>query len=206
MERALYGAHVSPKYGEYAGHIHSAGLHLLNIVNDVLDISKIEAGQMEVCPEWLETPVLARDAAALFSTRALTAGIDLSIEIAAPRVFADRRAAHQILLNVLSNAVKFTPQGGRIGLAVRAVEGGVEIAVSDTGCGIPEQALPSIFDPFVQTDNCYQRSKGGTGLGLALVRSLARLHGGEARIESVLGQGTTVRVWFPDQQIQVAAA
>ena len=178
VERALYGAHTAPKYGEYAGYIRSAGLHLLNIVNDVLDISKIEAGQMQVRPEWVDT-----------------------------RVFADRRAAHQILLNLLSNALKFTPPGGSIFVSIDATETGAQLTVRDTGCGIAADLLPGLFQPFVQTDNTFERAKGGTGLGLALVRSLARLHGGDARIESVLGAGTTVTVVFPGAQsgVQIAA-
>jgi signal transduction histidine kinase len=200
VENALFGAHTSPRYGEYAGHIRSAGQHLLSIVNDILDISKIEAGQMQVRPEWIDAPGLAKDAAALFRARAQTAGVEISVAPGAAQLYADRRAAHQILLNLLSNAVKHTPAGGRIDVAMRQARGGVELSVADTGCGIPAEVVPRLFEPFIQTDNSFERTKGGTGLGLALVRSLARLHGGDARLSSVLGEGTTVTVVFPGAQ------
>lgn len=200
VEKALYGAHASPKYGEYAGHIRSAGQHLLSIVNDILDISKIEAGQMQVHPEWLDAPSMAKDAAALFHARAQAAGVEIVIASGDCRLFADRRAAHQILLNLLSNAVKYTPSGGRIRLSLREAGAAVVMTVEDTGCGIPPDVIPRLFEPFVQTDNSFERAKGGTGLGLALVRSLARLHGGDARLSSVLGKGTSVTVVFPGAQ------
>jgi cell cycle sensor histidine kinase DivJ len=108
---------------------------------------------------------------------------------------------------LLSNALKFTPPGGSIFVSIDATETGAQLTVRDTGCGIAADLLPGLFQPFVQTDNTFERAKGGTGLGLALVRSLARLHGGDARIESVLGAGTTVTVVFPGAQsgVQIAA-
>jgi signal transduction histidine kinase len=173
---------------------------LLNIVNDILDLSKIEAGQMQVRPEWLEVQDVARDAVSLFVARARAAGIDIDLETNAARLYADPRAAHQILLNLLSNAVKFTPAGGRIVVRAHETADGVALSVADTGCGIAPETLSGLFQPFMQADNTFERTHGGTGLGLALVRSLARLHGGDASIESAEGKGTTVTVVFPVQQ------
>lgn len=207
IENDLLGAQPSSRYGEYAGYIRGAGQHLLSLVTDILDISKIESGQMQVRPETVDAAELARDAAALFKARAQAAEVTLAVEVSTPHLYADRRAAHQILLNLMSNAIKFTPAGGRITLTIRPSGPDVVIAVSDTGCGIPAETLPRLFEPFVQTDNSFARAQGGTGLGLALVRSLARLHGGDARIESVVGAGTSVFVVFPGAQSasQIAA-
>ena len=195
------------KIPEYAEHIHSAGSHLLDLVNDILDTSKIEAGKYELDLERLDLLGAVREAMALVEPRASERGVALSIEEpnSAILVLADRRAVKQISLNLISNAVKFTPSGGSVAVAVREVENGVVIVVKDTGIGIPASELPRLGRPFERVRNQAVHAQPGTGLGLALVRALATLHGGTLKIESVESQGTTVSVCFPGSAKSLAA-
>ncbi len=190
----------NPRYPEYAGDIHISGTHLLTLINEILDVAKIEAGKMEIDPRPLDAAAILANIERVMAIKAEEKKIALRFGVAdnAPQLFADERALRQILLNLLSNAVKFTPQGGSIDVRCRAAsEGGVLISVKDTGPGIPADKLNQLFEPFTQVDNRFERSQGGTGLGLALVRGLARLHGGQAWIESESGAGTEVFVYFP---------
>jgi signal transduction histidine kinase len=194
----LYGPSGDPRYREYAGLIHGAGKHLLDLIGDILDMSKIEAGKLELHRERVNTAALVRDCVELLAERALVGGIDLDISEALTPVFvsADKRAIKQVLLNLLSNAIKFTPQGGTVAVGVGEQGAMCEIFVADTGVGIAASEIDRLGNPFIQLSN-NSGNHAGTGLGLALVRGLAELHGGAMRIRSVLGQGTTVSILLP---------
>jgi two-component system cell cycle sensor histidine kinase PleC len=191
---------ASERYKEYAGDIHSSGAHLLSLINDLLDVSKIEAGKMEIDSQPIDPETTMGSIRRLMMPRAREKNqtLDLITDPDAPWLVADARAVKQIAFNLVSNAVKFTPKGGHIVVTCRAPkDGGFLITVADNGPGIAEDKLDKIFVPFSQVDNRYDRKEGGTGLGLALVRGLAELHGGRVWIESQVGAGTTVFVYFP---------
>jgi two-component system, cell cycle sensor histidine kinase PleC len=200
IAQECFGPTGSPRYKEYAGDIHSSGAHLLSLINDLLDVAKIEAGKMEIEPQPLEARRTFDVALKLIGAKAREKHQELSIEVdaSAPPLFADERALKQILINLCSNAVKFTPEGGRIQvLGTAARGGGFQISVQDNGPGIPREKLDRIFTPFSQVDNRYDRQAGGTGLGLALIRGLAELHGGRAWLESEPGKGCCAYVVLP---------
>jgi signal transduction histidine kinase len=185
---------------EYFGHILWSGSHLLDLINDILDLSKAEAGKLEIAPMHLDlAPVMTRSVT-LVREQAASRAQSLLLEIIDPLpiVYADKRALERIVFNLASNAIKFTPEGGTI--TIRACEiagGGVEIAVSDTGIGIEAGDIDRLMKPFERIDNGYSRSTSGTGLGLPIVDTLVRLHGGHFRLESVVGRGTVASVRLP---------
>jgi cell cycle sensor histidine kinase DivJ len=197
MKARLFGP-LPAKYGEYADLIHDAGRHLLDLINDVLDVSKIEAERFQLHVE----PLDARDpvSAALRLMRVQADEAGLSLRAALPPdpidIEADPRALKQIALNLLSNALKFTPRGGQVTVTLQAQGEAMELVVADTGVGIAPEDLKRLGRPFEQAGDVKQRARG-TGLGLSLVRGLAELHGGEMIIESTLGQGTSVTVRLP---------
>ncbi|HEY8003470.1 MAG TPA: HAMP domain-containing sensor histidine kinase [Phenylobacterium sp.] len=197
MRQRLFGP-MSDRYGEYADLIHESGAHLLELINDVLDMSKIEAERFELARETFD----ARDAIAavlrLMRGQAERAGISLRADLSAESLEAeaDRRAVKQIAFNLVSNALKFTPKGGSVTVTARPVEGLLELVVRDTGVGIAPRDLARLGRPFEQAGDADHR-KAGSGLGLSLVRAFARLHGGDMAIESVEGEGTTVTVRMP---------
>lgn len=200
IAKECFGAVGSQRYVEYAGDIHSSGSHLLSLINDLLDVAKIEAGRMEIQPEPLNAQKTIESALKLVGAKARERHQTLLIETAsdAPELFADERALKQILINLVSNAVKFTPEGGKITvLGTCARDGGFQIMVEDNGPGIPREKLDRIFKPFSQVDNRYDRQGGGTGLGLALVRGLCELHGGRAWLESEPGKGCRAFIVLP---------
>jgi two-component system cell cycle sensor histidine kinase PleC len=200
IARECFGPIGSRRYAEYAGDIHVSGSHLLSLINDLLDIAKIEAGHMELEPVALDMEKVFAATLKISAAKARERGQQLNFEVqpSAPRLYADERAVKQILINLLSNAVKFTPEGGHIHVVASAAPvGGFQLLVQDDGCGIPANKLDRIFKPFSQADNRYDRPSGGTGLGLALVRGLAELHGGRAWIESEPGQGCRAYVVLP---------
>jgi two-component system cell cycle sensor histidine kinase PleC len=202
IAKECFGAVGSPRYIEYAGDIHASGAHLLSLINDLLDVAKIEAGRMEIQPEPLDPTKTFESALKLIGAKAREHHQELVIKTDpdAPELYADERALKQILINLVSNAVKFTPEGGRITvLGSRARCGGFQIMVEDNGPGIPREKLDRIFKPFSQVDNRYDRQGGGTGLGLALVRGLSELHGGRAWLESEPGKGCRAYVIFPQR-------
>jgi two-component system, cell cycle sensor histidine kinase PleC len=195
-----FGPVGSRRYKDYASDIHSSGAHLLSLINDLLDIAKIEAGRMEISPLPLDARHIFDIALKLVGAKASEKKQVLSIEVdpSCPPLYADERALKQILINLVSNAVKFTPKGGHIWVtASRAGDGGFQIQVRDDGPGIPREKVDKIFAPFTQADNRYDRQSGGTGLGLALVRGLTELHGGRAWIESEEGAGCAAYVELP---------
>ncbi len=199
MKRELYGRLGDARYEEYAQLIHDSGGHLLELINGVLDMSKIEAGKFELYQETFDFEEVASSSLRFVRLVAERSGVGLSKTVAANAawIFADKRAVKQILVNLLSNGIKFTPRGGQVTLDARVGDKGVEVTVRDSGIGISKADLEKLGRPFEQAENVATRAKEGTGLGLALVKSLATLHGGEFLLESVLGLGTTVRVRLP---------
>jgi two-component system, cell cycle sensor histidine kinase PleC len=209
IAQECFGPVGSARYKDYAGDIHSSGAHLLSLINDLLDIAKIEAGRMDIAPHPLDAQRVFEIALKLIGTKAREKEQTLTIEVeaGAPALYADERALKQILINLVSNAVKFTPEGGRIEvIASLARDGGFQIMVKDNGPGIPHEKLDKIFTPFSQVDNRYDRQAGGTGLGLALVRGLAELHGGRAWLESEFGRGCSVFVNLPVKPPEMTSA
>jgi len=200
IAQECFGPAGSPRYKEYAGDIHSSGAHLLSLINDLLDVAKIEAGRMEIEPTPLDARKTLESALKIISVKARERRQELVIEVDpdVPELYADERALKQILINLVSNAIKFTPEGGRIAVvASRARSGAFQLMVEDNGPGIPRDKLDKIFKPFSQVDNRYDRQGGGTGLGLALVRGLTELHGGRAWLESEQGKGARAYIVLP---------
>jgi two-component system, cell cycle sensor histidine kinase DivJ len=199
MTREMFGPVGSPRYLEYAKLIHESGGHLLELINGILDMSKIEAGKFELGEELFDLDEVATQAIRFVKMQSDRKGIVLKMAIdrAARTVFADKRAVKQILVNLLNNGVKFTPRGGEIRVTAARDAGGIAIVVKDTGVGIGPEDLKRLGKPFEQAGTDHVRTQEGTGLGLALVKAFAAMHGGEAAIESTLGEGTTVRVRLP---------
>jgi two-component system cell cycle sensor histidine kinase PleC len=200
IARECLGPVGSPRYKEYASDIHNSGTHLLSLINDLLDVAKIEAGRMEVEPQMVETQRTLEAALKFVIARARDRGQTLTIDVdqTAAVLYADERALKQIVINLVSNAVKFTQDGGRIEVsATRNAQTDFELVVADNGPGISREKIDRVFKPFSQADNRYDRQAGGTGLGLALVRGLCELHGGRAWIESEPGKGTRAIVVLP---------
>ena len=197
------GKQTSPeRQNEYMDHIMRSGRHLLALINDVLDIAKIDAGKLVLERRWIDGRAVLQDCVGAFTDQATAGGLALASS-ASPeglKLFADERAFRQIVSNLLSNAVKFTPTGGKIMVRLALVDDGAMLSIRDTGCGIPADQLPVIFQPFEQSNKSYGRAKGGSGLGLALVRSLTELHGGTCRIDSEVDMGTLVTVFIPNAQ------
>ncbi len=200
QQRELFGPLGHPRYREYAKDIHGSGTHLLDLVTSILDLSKIEAGKLDIEPVELDPYAVVEEVLPLVRGAAQAKGIRLSAEAPAVPALcsADSRALKQILLNLLSNAVKFTPAGGTVTLRQLVdATGGVALVVEDDGVGIPAADLPRLLKPFEQGSSGYARQNGGTGLGLPLVDALVRLHGGTLEIESAVGRGTSVTVHLP---------
>jgi two-component system, cell cycle sensor histidine kinase PleC len=206
MESAMFGPLGTEKYREYCCDIHQSGQYLLDVINDILDMSKIEAGRIRLDPEQIALEPFLNDAMRVVSARAndkrlaLTARIGDGISLT-----ADPRLLKQILLNLLSNAVKFTPEGGRITIRARAAGDGVTIAIADTGIGIPKEALTRLGRPFEQVESQLTKSHQGSGLGLAIAKSLTELHSGTMRIRSTPGRGTLVLLRLPSRRVPALA-
>jgi len=193
---------LSDRQAEYIGDIHLAGKRLLALINDILDLSKLEAGKMEFREELVDLPHVASDAARDLREASRAAGVSIELDLTATvSVIGDPLRIRQILDNLLSNAVKFTPAGGRIRVAVRRQPGGgTAIIVTDTGIGIPAADLARVFQPFEQSDSNLARQNQGTGLGLPLVRQLVERHGGTVRMSSKTGIGTEVVIELPAER------
>jgi cell cycle sensor histidine kinase DivJ len=192
---------------DYARIIHASGHHLLDVVNTLLDISKIESGAMTIEQEPLDLAEMAEDCCKLMALRAEAGDIGLERVVGPdlPSVLGDRRALKQVVINLLSNAIKFTPAGGRVVLAVVRDGDMIDLSVSDTGIGISAVDLPRLGDPFFQAKGAYDRTYEGTGLGLSVVRGLVGLHGGRLTIESAPGIGTRVAVRLPVKGVEAAS-
>lgn len=208
MMSETFGPLGDAKYKEYAADVHRSGQHLLELINDVVDLSKIEVGKLDLVPERQNLAELMEECRRLVSARAKAKGIKLAVKLPRklPAVRADRRAAKQILLNLLSNAVKFTEEGGAVSVSGEAKTATVSIAVRDNGIGIAPRDLERLFKPFERAENA--RRLEGSGLGLAIARSLAEHSGGSLRLESKVGEGTVAWLDLPvdDNTAQAADA
>jgi len=203
MQTGTLGQISPERYREYVGDIHLSGLNLLAVINDILDMAKIEEGKMMLFEEEVDLDEQIFLAFRFIAFRAHQSGVAVEMQVpeSLPRLRADRRAIRHMLFNLLSNAVKFTPAGGSVTVAARPGIDGLELAVIDTGIGMSPEHIAIALAPFGQVANELTRTHDGTGLGLPLVKSLAELHGAAFRIESDLGTGTAVRVTFPSQRI-----
>ena len=202
MVAQMFGPLGDARYQEYAQDIHNSGQHLLALINDILDMSKIEAGKMNLKFEPVSLEDVTQDAVRLVRNRAETAGLNLDVDFPhLPEIEADYRAVKQVLLNLLSNAIKFTPRGGRITVRAEARQDmlgeRVRVSVIDTGIGIAKDDLARLAKPFEQVETQHAKTQQGTGLGLALTKSLIEMHEGALEIESVLGAGSTVSFTLP---------
>ena len=199
----LFGLMEKPIYAEYGRDIHRSGAHLLSLIDDLLDVSKIEAGKFELKDEAFALAELVPDIVQLIVTDAAKKKLELKIDIAPNlcQLRADGRATKQMLLNLLSNAVKFTPAKGRIVVRAFAEAGAIVVAVEDTGIGIAESDFDKVLAPFGQVESPMTGAGKGTGLGLTIVKSLIELHGGALRLESALDRGTTVTLTFPRERV-----
>jgi len=203
MEIEMFGPLGSERYTACAGDIHHSARHLLGIINGVLDLSKAEAGRLTLDEEEVAIDEVFDQCLRLFREKASLQGVDLSLacEPGLPIVLADSRVLLQIVINLVSNALKFTPAGGRIVVSAGvAPSGGCTMVVEDTGCGISEENLALVTEPFLQIENALTRRHEGTGLGLALVKKYTELHGGALQIESALDRGTKISVHFPPER------
>jgi len=190
---------VNPKQEEYLGDILASGRHLLSLINDILDLAKIEAGRMELELEDFDVAQAIDNAVVLVRERATRKGLtlDTRLDHRLGSLRGDQRKVKQVLLNLLSNAVKFTPEGGRIEVRAQRLEGEVEVSVTDTGIGIAPDDLETVFEEFRQVGTDYAKKHEGTGLGLTLSRKFVELHGGRIWVKSQPGQGSTFAFTLP---------
>jgi len=200
MMTEAFGPLGSNNYRDYSRDIYDSGMHLLQVINDVLDLSKVEAGRLELNRADVDLADTVEATLRFFRERSKKAGLTVvaAIEPDLPPLFADERVLRQCILNLVSNAIKFTPSGGSVAVTAHCdADGWTSLSVADNGIGIAEADIPRVLTPFSQADNAYVRKQEGTGLGLPLVKSFAELHGGSFAIASALGVGTTVTVRFP---------
>jgi signal transduction histidine kinase len=199
---------VGDRNKEYLNDINGSGRHLLALINDILDIARIEAGHAELHEEVVDLKAMVHQTVAMLMPQAHAEHIHLveSIDDDVQTLYADERRLKQVLINLLGNAVKFTMEGGEVAITARRVAEGVAIAVSDTGIGIAEQDIPRVMSQFGQVDSSLARQYQGTGLGLPLAKQLTELHGGALVIQSVLGAGTTVTVTLPAARIRASGS
>ena len=202
-----FGPETVARFRSYAGHIRDSGEHLLALINDVLDLAKIEAGKMELRESEVDLSVLLRQVAAMMLEQAHKAGIEMELELGSRPVIArvDSLKLKQCVINLLANAVKFTPRGGRVRVALAADAAGATIVVADTGHGIRPEDIARAFDEFGQLEGGMTTKEKGTGLGLPLSKRLIELHGGSVTLESAVGRGTTVTLRLPAERIGRAA-
>ncbi len=202
MNKEMFGPLGDPRYKEYVNDILFSGQHLLSLINDILDMSKIEAGKMTLNTEIMFMHEMVAQVVRMIRGRADDASLTLDVEVAeVHEIEADPRSVKQVLLNLLTNAVKFTPEGGKVSVELIAKVSGIIIKVTDTGIGITQENIEKLAKPFEQVDDKANRQSEGTGLGLALSKSLVELHGGKFKIESTIGKGTTVIFSLPNKPI-----
>ena len=202
IKSELFGPVGHTRYREYAEHVHNSGVHLLDLINDVLDLSKIDAGRMELKESDFAVADLVEEAVTMVRGKA-QGHCSLSVEMARilPVIHADKRLIKQVLLNLLSNAIKFTPDGGQVTIRAAQDGGGVILEVADTGIGMDEQELETAFSPYGQVDSKIARQHQGTGLGLPISRALAQMHGGTLTAQSIKGHGTALTLRLPVSRI-----
>ncbi len=210
MRRQMFGPVGEPRYLSYVDDIHDSGQHLLNLINDMLDLSRIESGKYEIREEWLSAANLFDWVLNMIEPQILASGVNVNQVVmeGMPEFRADQRAMRQILLNLLSNALKFTPAGNSITLSSHQApaDGAIVLEVADTGRGIPADMLDTITEPFVQAGDATTRRESGTGLGLAITKSLVQMHGGKLTLSSTEHVGTTVTIRLPDRRISTDRA
>ena len=209
MKSEIFGAHAVAVYKEYSSDIHNSGVHLLNLINEILDLSRIEAGRYELNEEAVSLIHVVADCHHLLKLRASNRGITIHevFEQDMPRIWGDERAIRQIVLNLLSNSIKFTPQGGEIWLkAGWTASGGQYLSVKDTGSGIAEDEIPVVLASFGQGSNSIKSAEQGAGLGLPIAKSLIDMHGGTFTLKSKLRIGTEVIITFPPERVMSALA
>jgi PAS domain S-box-containing protein len=203
IKNELLGAINEPRYRDYAGDIHSSGKRLLQLINDILDMTKVEAGTYQLREDVCDVAKIVRDAIALVQNLAvqneLTVRVNVPQDI--PFLFADERSVRQVLVNFLSNAIKFTPKGGNVTVSARLEpDGAIALAVIDTGIGMAPDDIPQALSPFRQLEDSHGRKYEGTGLGLSLIKAMLDLHEGSLLVDSKLGAGTTVTATFPPRR------
>jgi two-component system cell cycle sensor histidine kinase PleC len=209
MKTEVFGPHAVPAYKDYCNDIHNSGQHLLNLINEILDLSRIEAGRYELHEEPISLTVVVEDCHHLLKLRAQNRGITIheAFEADLPRLWADERALRQVCLNLLSNAIKFTPQSGEIWLKVGwTAAGGQYMSVKDTGPGIPEDEIAVVLSKFGQGSNAIKSAEQGTGLGLPIAKNLVELHGGTFTLKSKVRIGTELIATFPPERVMAALA
>jgi hypothetical protein len=209
MKSEIFGAHAVPVYKDYSADIHNSGVHLLNLINEILDLSRIEAGRYELNEEAVSLVHVVADCHHLLKLRASSRGITIHevFEQGMPRIWGDERATRQIVLNLLSNSIKFTPQGGEIWLKVGwTASGGQYLSVKDTGSGIAEDEIPIVLASFGQGSNSIKSAEQGAGLGLPIAKSLIDMHGGTFTLKSKIRIGTEVIITFPPERVMSALA
>jgi signal transduction histidine kinase len=198
-----FGPLGDERYPDYARSIHASGRHLLQLINDILDFTRLDAGRLELHDEEIDLSDLVADTLRMIELEAARAGIALEIALDddLPLLRADARRVRQVLLNLLSNAVKFTPRGGAVRLTAISRGSELDIVIADTGIGIAAEDIPRALERFGQVDSSLSRKYEGTGLGLPLARRLMELHGGRLDLESAVGIGTTVTANFPGERL-----
>ncbi|MDA1090484.1 MAG: PAS domain S-box protein [Proteobacteria bacterium] len=204
MREEVFGAIGNERYLEYIGDIHASGQHLLDLINDILDVSKVEAGAMDLVDEIIDLEGIIRESMRIVKGRADIGGVTVGFDgnETLPRLSADGLRVKQIVLNLLSNAVKFTPTGGAVTVnAGLKDDGDLAVSITDTGIGIAEDEINNLFEPFTQASSGHAKRYEGTGLGLYLVKAMTEKHGGSFTIESRLGSGTTATIIFPKKRI-----
>jgi two-component system, cell cycle sensor histidine kinase PleC len=207
LKGELFGPHANAAYRDYSNDIHSSGQHLLMLINEILDLSRVEAGRYELKEESVCLVGVAQECRHLLTIRAQKRDIKLieAVEPSLPRIWADERAVRQIVLNLLTNAIKFTPQGGQVTVKVGWTSaGGQYIAIKDTGPGIPEDEIAVVMSSFGRGTLAQKNADEGTGLGLPIVKGLVELHGGQFMLKSKVREGTEAIVVFPPQRVMNA--
>lgn len=207
LESELFGSHAVPAYRDYAKDIRASGQHLLMLINEILDLSRVEAGRCELKEESVSLVDVTQDCRHLLQLRAQKRDIEIVeiLEASLPRIWADERAIRQVVLNLLTNAIKFTPQGGCVTLKVGWTgAGGQYVAIKDTGPGIPEEEIAVVLSPFGRGALAQKNADEGSGLGLPIVKGLVELHGGRFVLKSKVREGTEAIVIFPPQRVMAA--
>jgi two-component system cell cycle sensor histidine kinase PleC len=204
MKGELFGPHSVAVYKDYAQDIHASGQHLLMLINEILDLSRVEAGRYELKEESVSLANVVEDCRHLLAMRAKKRDVTVtdSVEPDLPRIWADERAMRQVTLNLLTNAIKFTPQGGSVQIKVGwTASGGQYLAIRDTGPGIPEEEIPIVLSSFGRGSMAQKNADEGSGLGLPIVKGLVELHGGSFTLRSKVREGTEVIVVLPPERV-----